>query len=403
MNYKRKENEKSTEYLLRLVGIKLEENPNDLDWQDIVNYCGMSCHYDTLRKAMQPEEYGAYAIYKYMLENCFTEDNYIEQLEIKKRELFQEQQINRDILSEYKTYMREESRAIGLERIIEDTFNKRVERRPISIPQKISKNNEKEIVVAFADAHYGADFCITGFMGETINEYNKEIFEKNMFKLREEIVDFSKLTGINKLRIIDLGDSIEGKLHISQLQSLKSNIVDDIIDYSDFIVEWLMSLQDEFIINFYTSEGNHSDLRILSGKKGDFPHENLERIYYRWISRHFKNNPNITIIANKDGLNYFDVLGYRFLTAHGQNDRNLASAIDNYEDMYNIKVNYFLVGHMHSKKEFDISKEKEVIQVRSVMGINEFSEIIKKGSPSGATMFVVEEGVGKKLINEIKF
>lgn len=48
-------------------------------------------------------------------------------------------------------------------------------------------------------------------------------------------------------------------------------------------------------------------------------------------------------------------------------------------------------------------KGKEVIQVRSVMGINIFSKDIKKTSEAGATMFTVHKDYGKKYVNEIKF
>ena len=71
--YQRQENEDSMEYLLRLTEIKLEEKPSDLEWQDIVNNCNLNCHYDSLRKAMQPEGYGAYFIYKYFKENAERE------------------------------------------------------------------------------------------------------------------------------------------------------------------------------------------------------------------------------------------------------------------------------------------------------------------------------------------
>ena len=59
--YERIENEDQMQHLLRLAGIKLEEKPADLEWTDIAQYCGFDCHYDSLRKALQPAEYGGYA------------------------------------------------------------------------------------------------------------------------------------------------------------------------------------------------------------------------------------------------------------------------------------------------------------------------------------------------------
>ena len=404
MDFNKRQDEDDIQYLMRLVGYKIDSKVEDLDWEDIVEKCSLGVHRDVLRKAVQPKNFGAYDIYKYMMSKDITEDELLSKIILEKRELYKEQQINRDILNEYKALMREDCRITGLERIIDEKFEKKISKSPLKIPNKIQeKDNEKEIIVAFSDAHYGADFCITDFLGRVINKYNKEEYEKRMWQLRDEIIDFSNLHNCKKIRIVDGGDSLEGKIHLSQLQSLKSNVVDDIIDYSDFIVSWINSLDNEFIIDFYTSEGNHSDLRLLTGKKGDFPHENLERIYYKWLINHFKDNPNVTINANKDGLNYFDVLEYKFLTAHGQNEKNIENSIGKYESLYGISINYFIVGHMHSKKELDISGDKEVIQVRSIMGMNDFSEMIGKNSPSGALIFTVEKNKGKRDIREIKF
>ena len=50
--YAKKEYETKIDYLIRLVSIKLEEKPSDLDWQDIVDFTDLDCHYDSLRKAM---------------------------------------------------------------------------------------------------------------------------------------------------------------------------------------------------------------------------------------------------------------------------------------------------------------------------------------------------------------
>jgi len=156
-------------------------------------------------------------------------------------------------------------------------------------------------------------------------------------------------------------------------------------------------------IDFYTSEGNHSDLRLLTGQKQDFPHENLERIYSRFLQKVLKNNPNIRIHCSLSGLNYFNVNGYNFLTVHGNNEKNIRDSIKEYEDFYNIKINYMLVGHLHSKNEIEISKGKEVVQVRSLMGVNEHSAHLKKASDAGAIMFTVHQDYGKKYINEVKF
>ncbi|HEY5588883.1 MAG TPA: hypothetical protein VIK86_08010 [Candidatus Paceibacterota bacterium] len=409
MEYLKREGENTTDYLLRLVEIKLEQKPDDLDWSDIVKYCGFDCHYDSLRKAMQPSGYGAYAIYKYykdkIVKEKITDSDIEKQLNITKRELYIERQKLRDEKNEYNAFLREQSRIELFYERIDESVDKIVQKKQYLIPSSIIVNdNDLKMVVAFADPHFGADFKIKGFNDEILNEYNPEIFRFRMWKLRDEILEFCKLHNCNHISCVDLGDSIEGILHISQLQSLKGNIVDDILDYADFICDWINNLsENKLVIDFYSSEGNHSELRLLTGKKGDFPNENLEKIYTRTVKKAFKNNPNVNIKDSLNGLNYFEVNGYKFLSAHGNKEGSIKDSITGYENTYNIEIDYFLVGHLHSKNEFEVAKGKEVIQVRALMGINDFSTTIKKTSSAGATMFTVHKNYGKKYINEVKF
>ena len=49
--YERRDQEPLYEYGLRLIETKVEQKPDDLDWQDIIEATGMDCHRDSLRKA----------------------------------------------------------------------------------------------------------------------------------------------------------------------------------------------------------------------------------------------------------------------------------------------------------------------------------------------------------------
>jgi len=406
--YKQKPDEDTIPYLIRLTEIKIEEKPDDLDWSDIAKYCGFNCHYDSLRKAWQPKEYGAYELYKYLKDKLVSEnisdDKVLKQIEISKREIYKERQKLRDEKNEYTAWLREQSRLELFFERIDESVNKLISKKSRYIPEPINDISlNTKIICSFADCHYGTDFDIRGFDNEILNKYNPEIFIERMWKLRDELLHFCKMNNCKKVSIIDLGDSIDGLLHIGQLKSLRGNIVDDIMDYAEFIADWLESLSDKIYIDFYTSEGNHGDLRLLTGSKGDFPHENLERIYSRVIQRILKDNPNIEIHKSLNGLNYFNVNGFNILTAHGSNEKNIKSSIKEYEDTYGIKINYMLVGHLHCKNEIEVANGKEVIQVRSVVGINEYSNNIKKTSNAGAIMFTVHKDYGKKYVNEVKF
>ena len=400
MEYIRKDQESIKDYKIRLFANKDLYNLKSQEIADLINKeNGKMQGESSYRKWYRAYSEGVDDAKKEFVSG----DKILKEYETQKRELYKERQKLRDEKNEYNAWLKEQSREELFYERIDESIQKLIAKKNRQIPSPILINgNDDELFSAFADSHYGCEFSIKGFSGEIINEYNHEIFKKRMIEYRDELVDFGTKHNIKKLSITDLGDSIEGILHISQLKSLRGNIVDDIMDYADFIEEWLFLLCDKFNIDFYTSEGNHSDLRILTGKKGDFPHENLERIYTRTLKKCFKNNPRVNICDSLDGLNYFNINGFNFLTAHGNKENNLKTSIQDYENTYRINVDYFVCGHLHTKNEFEVAKGKEVIQVRSIMGINEYAKDIKKSSDAGATMFVVRKGYGKKYINDVK-
>ncbi len=400
MEYIKQENESVKNYKIRLFKNKDLYDLTSQEIADLINKeSGDNFSESTYRKWYRAYSEGVEDTQK---ENI-SGDNILKEYEIQKRELYKERQKLRDEKNEYNAWLREQSRMELFFERIDESIEKLLNKKNRTLPSPILiEQNSDELFSAFADPHYGCEFSLKGFNDKIINEYNPDIFKQRMIEYRDELIDFGVLHNIKKLSLVDLGDSIEGILHISQLKSLRGNIVDDIMDYTDFIEDWLFSLSKHFFIEFYTSEGNHSDLRILTGKKGDFPHENLERIYTRALKKAFKNNPNVKICDSLDGLNYFNINGFNFLTAHGNKEGNLKTSIQDYEDTYGIAVDYFVVGHLHSKNEFEVAKGKEVIQVRSIIGINEFSKDIKKSSDAGATMFIVRKDYGRKYVNDVK-
>ena len=80
--YKKLESETDYEYGLRLISIKVEEKPDDLDWEDIVKLLNLDCHRDSLRKAANVTDFSGYRVMQYFKEklqsqNCDDSESYI--------------------------------------------------------------------------------------------------------------------------------------------------------------------------------------------------------------------------------------------------------------------------------------------------------------------------------------
>jgi predicted phosphodiesterase len=210
---------------------------------------------------------------------------------------------------------------------------------------------------------------------------------------------------LKHFNIYNLSDSIAGILRMSQLQSLQLGIVDATIGFADFLAAWLNKLSEYITIDYYAVNGNHNEIRPLGSKKGDFPHENTERIISWYLSNILKNNPNIIVHENHLPINYTNILGVDILAVHGQDEKNLENSIKDYSNMYGENIDILLTGHLHNNFEKTINIGKngniEIIQSPSIIGIDDYSTSLKKSSRAGSKFFIIEEGIGRTWTKNI--
>lgn len=101
--------------------------------------------------------------------------------------------------------------------------------------------------------------------------------------------------------------------------------------------KWLRSLSEEFTIEYYQTCGNHGELRLLDGRKGEHLHDNIEMVTGAIIRIINENNPNFKYIENKSGLIFTEIAGYNVMGIHGE-VKNLQTAIKDYSDIYDVKM-----------------------------------------------------------------
>lgn len=89
--YLRKDNEDDLDYAMRLVEIKKEEKPDDLDWADITELLGLDLNKDSLRKS-QDTIFGGIAVYKKMKSRNLSKEpiDYQNEMQIQLQELKKE-------------------------------------------------------------------------------------------------------------------------------------------------------------------------------------------------------------------------------------------------------------------------------------------------------------------------
>lgn len=340
---------------------------------------------------------------KHAVESNITEDEYFNKIKDKQRELNKERVKLQTEKLEYNQLIRGQARSELFE---EKLFAALEKRKPIEVPTIIIKKVEtkRDFLLNIADMHYGAEFVVEGLRGEVLNEYSPTIFEKRMWDLLQEFVKLNDTEKINHVNLLNLSDSIDGILRMSQLQMLKLGVIDSAIEFADFMEVWINELSRYCIVDYRSVQGNHTELRLLSGKRGDFPKENVEKLITKILLKGLRNNKNVTIHKNKD-ICLFDILGINILAVHGQNEKNLEQSIKDYTILYNQQIDMLISGHLHSDHSKTVgitpSGNIEYIQCPSIIGIDDYSMILKKSAKPGAKIILLEEGRKHKVTTDI--
>jgi predicted transcriptional regulator len=283
------------------------------------------------------------------------------------------------------------------EKIIEAIKSVKIDVPAIPIAKLIS--SPVESALCFADAHVGTEFIIYDLCHNIINKYNNDIFEDRMWNLLYETVDFIRSNGLQKIKIFDLGDCIEGLLHFSQLMNLKYGAVESAVYYGKFLLTWLAELEKatQIIIEVGEVDGNHTETRPLTGKKNDFRNENLSIVIRTMIEIGIQQIPNMYLMpCTSTGSVYTKIAGFDILALHGQDEKGrLENAFKEYSLFYsNNNIDYLIAAHLHFDSSTGIGYKKGVVQIPSIVGCGEFSESIKKISAPGATLLTFEENKG---------
>lgn len=378
----------------------------DIDWSEISEKYNVGWNGDSIRKAQQPILLGGtfvseYYKWKESQDKNKDDDEYLKELDIKKRELQKERNKLQTEKLEYNKWLREEARD---EMILESITNAISNLKPLNIPKYIEPyTDSRAYLLAFGDAHYGIEFQLKDLFGNVINEYSPEIFEKRMWDLYNQIIYLIDKEDINELHIWDLGDGIQGILRLnSQLMKLRYGIIDSSILYANFLAEWLNELSRYVRIKFQmVIDSNHNQLRICNAPKNAFPEENMSKSMLVLIKERLKNNSNITIIENPTGMNYGMMTDCNILGIHGE-VKNLSNAINEFSRTYGIQLDYLVGAHCHHLSQKETGIRSEVLSIRSIIGVDPYALSLNKTSDAGASLFVFDRLKGKTCEYSLK-
>ena len=387
--YNRYENESEDELILR-IGLEKEVIGT---WDDVAEILNKLLGYEYKSSKYRKD----FQVFQRMLEanqsKFIDGDVQLEEIRLATETLKKERIKLQTEKLEYSRWFREDARdELFEEKVIEsirENIGKQDEIKNIPII-----HDERAGVLAIADAHFAKEFKIYGLFNEVLNEYNPEIFYNRMEQLYSETLEYVNKNNLDKIHIFNLGDSVEGFIRHSQLFSLRYGVIDSATIFGNYLGKWLRTLSKEINIEYHQTDGNHDELRLLDGKKGQHLNESAGKIISNAIKLINEDNPNFKFTENKTGMIFTNVVGYNILGIHGEVP-SLSNAIKDYSDIYNIKIDYIYGGHKHHTEFSNCGVRRGAISVGSIMGIEDFSMTIRKTSDATASIAIFEKGKGK--------
>ena len=386
----RQENETIKSYKLRLFRNKELYDIDTKQIADLINKeTGETFNESTYRKWFRNYEEGFVDARKESL----SDEDVLKELTLKQQSLQKEKvKVQTEKLG-LNQALREEARfELTVERLIDAIKTA----EPIQVPELIARTSKQERSGAlfFGDCHYDKELEIKGLRGEILNKYNVEVFEDRMWNLLDQTVSICKKEGFTEIYSFMLGDELEGMLRISQLMTIKYGITESAVRFARFIATWYNELSKHIRLKIFSTYGNHTDVRLLTGKKGDFPHENISKIINELVKEILRDNKNIEIFDNDTDKIYTNIQGYNILGIHGE-EKDIKQAIKDYTYMYNERIDYVVSGHKHHANSESLGIRKGSIGVGSIIGIDDYSMDLKRMSDPSAAFVVFEEGYGK--------
>ena len=402
--YERREGEADFDYGLRLIEIKVEQKPDDLDWEDIVEALGLDCHRDSLRKAASVTPYSGYAVAQYFKRKFAAadkpdQDEYLGELDFKIMEMRKETKRFYDQRREFNKLVDRLGREENLEDRLVDAAIALNEQLPLRVDKDIHYTyDDNEAILVFADWHYGMK---TDNIWE---KFNTEVCRNRVERLVATAIERIRLHRCRRLHILLLGDMAHGAIHTSARVASEELVCDQVMQVSEIIAQAVNALADEVEETVvHATYGNH--LRTVQNKNDSIHADNMERLIPWWLEQRLVGRGDVVFPeAEYYEFLYFDVCGYNICATHGDLDnvKNAGRTLNTlFVKKYGSEIDYVILADKHHKEEFEELGIESMI-VRSLCGTDEYANGKRLYSTPGQLMMVFKPGIGADAYYQIK-
>ena len=255
----------------------------------------------------------------------------------------------------------------------------------------VDSNKElQEMVLAISDVHYGAFVNLEGRYYDT--DVSKEILNNYI----DKALKIANENNVGKIHVVGLGDYFEhDSMRIQNSYSSEKTLTEQVVDFTDIIINILQRLSKNFDVTYSAIGGNHDR---QSGNKNDSIYGShmvtISNKIVETFVKYSKNN-RIEYIESEPYHHIKMINGKNILFVHGDKTPLKKSTIlSELSTLYNINFDLVVGGHIHHFTMNEVSDDKYIVTFGSIKGSDEYTlkTLNTSASRSQGVILVSETG-----------
>lgn len=389
-NLKREKGESFLDYLIRLFSNRDTYNLDSDSIAELLN----SEYGSNYSESKWRKDYASYVKWRDYILSKNLDKEILDKYEEIRIESEKEKVRNQDQKREYRKMIRNQARFEKLQADISNAIFQLEKKKPLEF-NRVENNGslKKHGLALFSDWHFGTK------VDNSLNVYNKDIFNQRIKKLVSKIIEYGKNNNISTLHIGQLGDLISGIIHVSTRVQSNEDSIEQITYVSETLAEILAKLANEFPHVVYNNViGNHG--RITSNKNEVGIKENFEYLVPWYLETRLRNFDNIKIITDEDGYIVSKIFNEDVIYVHGNYDR-IDQCVKNLPQILGIVPSYIFGGHVHHNYEKEHGKTTVVVN-GSLIGADDYSTQGRYGGKPSQKFLIFDENDGLECTYIIK-
>ena len=307
----------------------------------------------------------------------------LQEIEYQKLELEKEKIKMRDQRREFRAIIRRQARLESLEDYLKEVTEKFEPIKLDDIEKNKKDKSDKEMIVMLSDWHIGMQ------IDNQFNKFNIEVAKERIGKLRERMMEKVEQDDIGTVHIAQLGDLVNGSIHISTRIANEEDIIQQIIITANLLQEFVKPLIDKGInVEYYNIIGNHGRVSPSKMETAGID-ENFEKLLFTMMTTYYRECENFHAHDSKDGLITAKIKNLDFCFAHGDFDKG-TGVIAKLPQLFGYVFDYVLTGHLHRESIMDYGKTTHITN-SALCGSDDYAMQLRLSSKPSQKILVLDD------------